>query len=120
VRRETRFRIEARLVAAVTRVVSLLPRRAMLALGRMLGRVWGALDHRHLEIGKDNMRRAFPDWGEGRIDRTVRGVYAHFGAILLDILWLSRKPRATMLGIIDWEGDQHARAAAASGRVSST
>ena len=46
-----------------------LPRRAVLALGRRLGRLWARLDARHLAIARDNLRRAFPDWDEARVDR---------------------------------------------------
>ena len=38
-------------------VVRRLPRRAVLAAGRRLGRLWGALDRRHLAIAADNLRQ---------------------------------------------------------------
>ena len=41
----------------------------------------------------DNLRRAFPDWDEERVQRTARGVYAHFGTVLFDILWLEGRTR---------------------------
>jgi Kdo2-lipid IVA lauroyltransferase/acyltransferase len=116
VRRATRHKLEAGLAAAVTAAVGVLPRRAMLVLGRGLGRVWGALDQRHLEIARDALRRAFPEWDEGRVDRTARGVYAHFGAVLLDILWLSRQSRERLLSIIDWEGRERVEQAYAAQR----
>ena len=53
------------------------PRRA--GYRRRLGRLWAALDPRHLAIAEANLRPAFPDWDEARLQATARGVYAHFG-----------------------------------------
>ena len=69
----------------VSAVVRRLPRRLVLTLGRQLGRLWAALDPRHLAIAADNLRRAFPEWDEARVQATARGVYAHFATVLLDI-----------------------------------
>jgi KDO2-lipid IV(A) lauroyltransferase len=93
-----------------------LPRRAVLALGRSLGRLWGACDRRHLAIAADNLRRAFPEWDERRVQRTARGVYAHFGTVLLDILWAERRGGSEILALADVEGLEHLRAAQARGR----
>ena len=93
-----------------------LPRRAVLALGRYLGRLWGAFDRRHLAIAADNLRRAFPEWDERRVQRTARGVYAHFGTVLLDILWAERRGGSEILALTDIEGREHLRAAQATGR----
>jgi KDO2-lipid IV(A) lauroyltransferase len=116
VRRERRHALEAGLAAAVSAGVRRLPRRLVLALGRRLGRLWGALDRRHLRIAADNLRHAFPDWDEERVLRTARGVYAHFGAILFDILWMDGRSHEELLAITDVEGLEEARAAVASGR----
>jgi len=97
-------------------VVSRLPRRAALALGRALGRILGDLDQRHVTIAVDNLRRAFPEWDESRLLRTARAVYAHFGQVLLDILWLDGRSRQEVLGLMDVEGAEHVRAAMAAGR----
>jgi KDO2-lipid IV(A) lauroyltransferase len=72
----------------MSRLVRPLPRRAVLALGRGVGRFWADLDPRHVRIAVANLRPAFPHWDEARLLRTARGVYSHFGAVLLDILWL--------------------------------
>jgi lauroyl/myristoyl acyltransferase len=84
-KRERRHALEAALASAVGAVVRRLPRRLVLALGRGLGRVWGALDARHLRVAADNLRQAFPDWDEARVQATAHGVYAHFGAVILDL-----------------------------------
>jgi KDO2-lipid IV(A) lauroyltransferase len=116
VTRERRHALEAALAAGVSAVVRRLPRRLVLVLGRVLGRLWGALDRRHLMIAADNLRAAFPEWDEKRILRTARGVYAHFGTILFDILWMEGRRSEELLAITDVEGLEDARAAVASER----
>ncbi len=115
-KRERRYALEAGLASAVAAVVRHLPRRFVLALGRGLGRLWGAFDQRHLRIASDNLRQAFPEWDEERVLRTARGVYAHFGAILFDILWIDGRSQEELLAITDVEGLDAARAIATSGR----
>jgi KDO2-lipid IV(A) lauroyltransferase len=115
-KRERRYALEAGLASAFSAVIRRLPRSVVLALGRTLGRLWGALDRRHLRIAAENLRQAFPDWGEERILRTARGVYAHFGTILFDLLWMEGRTREELLALADVEGLEEARAAVASGR----
>jgi KDO2-lipid IV(A) lauroyltransferase len=103
-------------VAAVSAVVRRLPRRVVLAVGRRLGRLWGALDRRHLAIAAENLRRAFPEWEEARVLATARGVYAHFGAVLLDLLWMEGRPAKELQALADLEGFQHLQAAEVAGR----
>jgi len=102
-------------VAAVSAIVRRLPRRAVLGVGRALGRLWGALDQRHLAIAADNLRRAFPEWDEARVRATARGVYAHFATVLLDILWMEGRPVEELLALADVEGLEHMKAALACG-----
>jgi len=97
-------------------VVPRLPRRVVLAVGRRLGRLWGALDRRHLAIAADNLRHAFPEWDKARVQATARGVYAHFGAVLLDLLWMEGRPVEELVALADLEGVEHMQAARAAGR----
>jgi len=102
-------------VAAVSAVVRRLPRRVGLATGRRLGWLWAALDPRHLAIAADNLRQAFPDWKEARVQATARGVYAHYATVLLDILWMEGRPVEELLALADVEGLEHLTAALAQG-----
>lgn len=115
-KRARRYALEAKLAVVVSAVVRRLPRRLVLALGRRLGRIWGALDKRHLRIAADNLRQAFPEWDEERVLGTARGVYAHFGTVLFDILWMEGRSAEELLALTDVEGLEMARAAVASGR----
>jgi KDO2-lipid IV(A) lauroyltransferase len=100
----------------VSEVVHRLPRRVVLGLGRRLGWLWGAIDRRHRLIAADNLRRAFPEWEDARVRATARGVYAHFGTVLLDLLWMEGRPVEELLRLADLEGVEHLQAARAAGR----
>ena len=104
------------MVAVVSAIVRRLPRRLVLVVGRTLGRLWGALDRRHLEVAASNLRRAFPEWDEARVQATARGVYGHFGTVLLDLLWMEGRPAGELLALADLEGVEHLQAARAAGR----
>jgi KDO2-lipid IV(A) lauroyltransferase len=97
-------------------IVRRLPRRAVLALGRTLGGLWGRIDARHLAIAADNLRRAFPEWDDTRVLRTARGVYRHFGAVILDLLWMEGRPAEELLALADLDGIEHLQRARAAGR----
>ena len=116
--RERRFALEAQAATFVAQVVRRLPRRMVLALGRGLGRLWADLDPRHVAIAVDNLRHAFPHWDEARRLRTARGVYAHFGQVIFDILWLQHRTPDEIMALVDVEGALEARAALAEGRGS--
>lgn len=92
------------------------PRRLVLALGRGLGRLWSRIDRRHLAIAADNLRRAFPDWDEARVQETARAVYAHFGTVILDLLWMEGRSARELLALADLDGVEHLAAARAAGR----
>jgi KDO2-lipid IV(A) lauroyltransferase len=92
------------------------PRRLVLALGRGLGRLWSRLDRRHLANAADNLRRAFPEWDEARVRSTARAAYAHFGAVILDLLWMEGRPAQQLLALADVDGVEHLQRARAAGR----
>ncbi len=114
--KQQRYRLEDRAAALVGALTWRLPRRAVLALGEGLGRFLGDLDRRHVGIAVDNMRRSFPHWDEQRLLRTARGVYGHFGSVLLEILWLRGRPAAQVLNLVEIVGREHVEAALAAGK----
>jgi Kdo2-lipid IVA lauroyltransferase/acyltransferase len=109
-------RLEAWAAAGVTLVLRGLPRRAAMGLGAIVGRMLAAADRRHVAIAVDNLRRAFPDWDGARLEATARGVYAHFGRMLFDILWLQSRSPKDLLALVDVHGREHLEAAMAAGR----
>jgi KDO2-lipid IV(A) lauroyltransferase len=111
-----RIALEDRAAGAMGAIARVLPRRATLALGRSLGRLLAATDRRHVAIATENLRRAFPSWDEATIRRTADGVYAHFGAVLLDLFWLKGRTREELEQVVELQGAEHLRNAEAAGR----
>jgi KDO2-lipid IV(A) lauroyltransferase len=116
VTRESRFRLEANAAAALTFLVRWLPRRLVLALGRSLGAFYARLDRRHVAVAMENLHHAFPDWDEARRLETALGVYRHFGAVILDLLWMQDRGREEILGIVAFAGSEHVEAALRRGK----
>ena len=108
--------LEARAADLVRRAVAPLPRQAALAIGRSLGRALGDLDRRHVAIAAGNLRQAFPEWDEQRVLRTARAVYAHFGSVLFDILWLQGRTPDQVRSLLEVRGREHVERAMAAGR----
>jgi KDO2-lipid IV(A) lauroyltransferase len=96
--KERRPAIDYAVYLAVRLVVCLiqaLPPSA--ARGVAAGLAWLAyrVDRRHREVARDNLRHAFPGAAPGRLDRLVRGVYAHFCTVVVEIIRLPRKLHVT-------------------------
>lgn len=111
-----RHAMESAAASAVGGFARLLPRRAALAGGRALGRTWGRIDARHLGIAAENLGRAFPEWDAARRREVALDVYGHFGALLLDILWLAHRDREAILSLVDVAGAEHVEDALRVGR----
>jgi KDO2-lipid IV(A) lauroyltransferase len=116
VTRERRFVWEARAAAGASVLVRPLPRALVLALGRVLGRLYAAFDRRHVAVALDNLRLALPGWDEARRRRVALGVYRHFGAVILDLLWLQGRGREVVLDVVRFAGSEHIEAALARGK----
>src|SRR5439155_1293051 len=67
-------------------------------------------------VATANLRQAFPHWDDVRRLRTARQVYAHFGQVLLEILWLRGRSRDEVLRLVEVVGREHVEAAFAGGR----
>jgi len=111
-----RFALEDAAAGTVAGVVRQLSRPRALALGRALGRRWGAMDARHVAIAEQNLAHAFPDWDAARRRAVALGVYEHFGRMLLDILWLAPRSKDEVLRHVVVEGGEHVEAAYRAGR----
>lgn len=97
-------------------MAALLPRRALLWLGRGLGvLVWrGGLYRR--EVVRDNLRQSFGQLGEAQRDAIAAGFFRHLGTNLMEFLLLGRLDRGRIADWVDLEGLEHYRAAADAGR----
>jgi KDO2-lipid IV(A) lauroyltransferase len=111
-----RLALEDRAAALVGAFFARLPRRVSLAFGAFLGGLLGDLDRRHVAIAVDNLHKAFPHWDTPRLLRTARGVYRHFGRVILDILWMQGRSGEEILSIVEVEGAEHIEEAMKAGR----
>ena len=72
-------------------VLQALPTRAAVAAAESFAWLAYRIDKRHRVIARDNIRRAFPDWPEARVERTARGCFRHFALLVVEIAVLPRK-----------------------------
>ena len=67
------------------RLVAGLPPRQLVAFGRALGDVAYILDRRHLRIVKRNLRFAYPDWPQSKIQVYSRRVFENAAITFVEI-----------------------------------
>lgn len=107
-RRPLRFALEAAALGAFKVLAVATPRPVFLRLGRALGAVVAALDRKHRDIAKDNLRRSFPEWSEDRVDQTARGVWIHFGGVMFDLVRILARGPGVVDALVAIEGAEHA------------
>ncbi len=106
--RRLRFAFEAAALGAFKVLAVVTPRPVFLRLGRALGALVAALDRKHRDIAKDNLRRSFPDWSEDRVDGTARGVWIHFGGVMFDLVRILARGPAVVDALVTIEGAENA------------
>jgi KDO2-lipid IV(A) lauroyltransferase len=111
-----RHRVEYLAVKALIAAVGVLPVSVVHRLGTMLGLVFYLLDARHRRVANENVAAAFPTRPLAERRRIVRGAFAHFGRLLLEVLKFSTLTPAAMLARVDFEGEDRVRAAFAQGK----
>ncbi len=109
--RDVRFNLEAWALGVFKFMALVTPRSLFLRSGRMLGALVAALDTKHRNIAKDNLRRSFPDWNEAQVDRTARGVWVHFGGVMFDLVRILARGPAAVDALVTIEGREHAERA---------
>ncbi|MGH9257535.1 MAG: lysophospholipid acyltransferase family protein [Vicinamibacterales bacterium] len=111
-----RFRLEAFVASTVRVLVRLLPMVAVRALGRGIGKVAYLLDGPHTRTALDNLAKAFPGRLPSERRALARNMFAHFGALLFELLKFGTWSREQMLAAIECEGEDRVRQALAQGR----
>ncbi len=82
-----------RLVVALAQMLTI---EQSYGLARLAAWIAYHLDRRHRQVGHDNLRMAFGDrLTEPERDRIVRGVYLHFGRMIMELLHTPRKLHLT-------------------------
>src|SRR5947207_6906380 len=76
-------------------LIQALPASAARAVAAGLAWLAYRVDRRHRDIARGNLRHAFPDATDDRLDRLVRAVYRHFCTVAVEIVLFPRKLHAT-------------------------
>ncbi len=92
-------------------IVRLLPMRAVLAAGRLLGLTFHALDGQHRRQALRNLESAFPVRSAAERRTIAREMFAHFGRLLMALLKFSTMTPAAMLRHVEFEGEERVIAA---------
>jgi len=111
-----RHRLEYALVASTAWVIGRLPWAAVHYAGGALGLLFYVFDRAHRRVAIDNLAHAFPARTPEDRRAIARGVFQHFGAVLLELLKFSRLTPEQMLERVEFEGADRARQACSSGR----
>jgi KDO2-lipid IV(A) lauroyltransferase len=105
------------LYLALSALLSLLPRPAVLTLGYGLGILAFRLDRRHREIALGNLEIAFGPKKTAREKMAVaRESFGQIGRVTLEVVKFTRYSRNRVLRLVRVEGGEHLAAARAGGR----
>jgi len=66
-------------------LVTFLPRRAELALGRLAGRIAAVVDRKRARIARENIRRCLPELGPDGREALLRANFEHYGVLVLEL-----------------------------------
>jgi Kdo2-lipid IVA lauroyltransferase/acyltransferase len=97
-------------------LVRLMPAPLVDESGALLGRAVYLFDGVHRRIAERNVAAAFPGRSAQERRQIVRGAFEHFGRLLLELLKFSTLSPDAMLARVEFEGEEHVRAAHAQGR----
>jgi len=111
-----RHRLEYAAVTTVVAVVRVLPMRAVLAAGTLLGLAFHAVDGGHRRLAVRNLESAFPVRTVAERRAIARHMFEHFGRLLMVLLKFSTMSPAQMLARVEFEGEDRVRAAHAHAR----
>jgi KDO2-lipid IV(A) lauroyltransferase len=77
------------------------------ALGATLGRLAYRLDRRHRRVALENLAAAFPGRSAAEREAIARGVFEHFGGVILELLKVATMTPDDLLALCETEGDEH-------------
>lgn len=104
-------------IAALARVLGLMPRTWALALGRMAGRIAWIVDRRHREVALANLEAAYGDAMPDKERRRLVGrIFSHFGMVGADCLLMPRMRPRDLERLVEYEGVEHIRKAFLKGK----
>ena len=111
-----RFPVEAALVRAVMAGMSLLPMSAVRKVGHGFGRFMFWVDRSHRRIALENLARAFPSRPPAERRALAKSMFAHFGALVFELLRFGSLSHEEMQALMEVEGVERIHAAHAKGK----
>ena len=111
-----RHRLEYRAVAGAIALVRLLPMRAVLAAGALLGRAFHFFDRPHRRLAVANLQAAFPLRTRQECRAIAREMFEHFGRLLTVLLKFSTLTPPEMMARVEFEGEERVRHAHGAGK----
>jgi KDO2-lipid IV(A) lauroyltransferase len=111
-----KHRLELLLVRGVMALVRPLPMRTVRDIGHRLGRLAFYFDNSRRRIALENLTRAFPSRSRTEIEGIARAMFAHFAAVLLELLKFATMTEAEMTALADVEGADRVNQAYQHGR----
>src|SRR5688500_13407854 len=111
-----RYRLEWLVARSVRMVVRAVPMAAVRMLGHGLGRVAYLIDGPRRRIALENLAFAFPGRPIEERKALAKAMFAHFGAVLLELMKFGTYSREQMLAAADVEGEDRFRQARRQGR----
>lgn len=111
-----RRRLEYAAVLALRALLRALPRRAGLAVGTALGRLFYRLHGPRRELGLANLRAVFPARTERDRQAVLRSTFEHFGRHVVELLNFDAMGGDRMARLVEIEGRARLEQAVARGR----
>ncbi len=110
-----RYRLEWLVTRGVTAIVRLAPMSVVRTLGHGLGRAVYLIDGHRRRIALENLAFAFPGRPLEERKTLTKAMFAHFGAMLLELIKFGTYSREQMLAAADVEGEDRLRQARRQG-----
>jgi KDO2-lipid IV(A) lauroyltransferase len=111
-----RHLLEYLIVRLIIGVVRFMPHRLVRACGTFIGLAFYASDRAHRRVAQRNLATAFPVRSRAERRTIARAAFGHFGRLLMELLKFSTLAPAEMLARVEFDGEEHARAAYAKGK----
>ena len=102
-----KHRIEYVAVRALATLVHFVSMARARAWGAAIGRLAYRVDARHRRVALANLERAFPARTDAERADIARGVFAHFGSVIAELLKVATMKPDELLALVETEGDEH-------------
>jgi KDO2-lipid IV(A) lauroyltransferase len=114
--RRARFALESGVVRALAAATGPMSMATVRRCGAAVGRLVYSADAFHRDIARENLAHAFPTRSDAERRAIARDMFAHFGAVLFELLKAGRLSPDEVLRLSEFEGQDRVAAAYERGR----